>query len=101
MIVSGVVVKRVESLCRGCEFESCTCHNKNTIGKEGNRKPRHKFHFPGKISETCQWLLLSLKSSMQRNIDDDDDGGGDDDDGGGDADDDDNDDVEDRMMKIG
>ena len=26
---------------RGCKFESCTCHNKDTIGEEGNGKPPH------------------------------------------------------------
>ena len=24
-----------------CEFKSCTCHNKNTVGEKGNGKPPH------------------------------------------------------------
>ena len=36
----------------------------NTIGKEGNMKPPHEFHFPIKNSEHCLWFLLRSKSSM-------------------------------------
>ena len=32
--ILGGHVKHAGSQCRGCEFESCTCHTKNTIGKE-------------------------------------------------------------------
>ena len=31
---------------RDCEFESYTCHIKNTIGEEGNRKPPHANPLP-------------------------------------------------------
>ena len=37
----GVVVKRAE-VHSGCEFDSSMCHNKNTIGEEGDGKSRHK-----------------------------------------------------------
>ena len=39
--IVGVIVKRVDSYCRGREFESYTSHIKNTIGEEGNGKPSH------------------------------------------------------------
>ena len=32
----------------GRAFESSTCHNKNTIGEEGNLKPPREIHFPRK-----------------------------------------------------
>ena len=38
---AGVVVKLADSKDRGCELGSCTCHNKNTIGEEGNGEPIH------------------------------------------------------------
>ena len=34
-----------------CEFESCTCHNRNTNREEGNWKPLHTVHFTRKSSE--------------------------------------------------
>ena len=40
--------------------------SKNAIGKEGNGKPPHEFHFPRKNSEPCLWFLLRSKPSMQR-----------------------------------
>ena len=43
-----VVVKRVDSEHRACEFKSYMCHDKNTIGEESNGNPPHKVHFPGK-----------------------------------------------------
>ena len=30
----------------GCEFESHTCHNKNTIREEGSKKSLHKVYYP-------------------------------------------------------
>ena len=48
----------------GCEFESSTCHNKNTISEEGNGKSPHEIKFLKKDSEPCLWFLLRVKSSM-------------------------------------
>ena len=41
------------------------CVEKHAIGEGGNGKSPHKIHFSRKNSESCLWLLLSLKSSMQ------------------------------------
>ena len=48
----------------GCEFESCTCHNKIAIGEESNGKP-YQVYFPRENSEPCLCFLLRSKSSMQ------------------------------------
>ena len=53
-----VVVKRANSQRRGCEFESYMIHNKISISEEGNGKPPHKIHLPGKNSKPCLWFLL-------------------------------------------
>ena len=37
----GVVIKRADSQRRGGGFESCTCHNENMIGEEGNGTAPH------------------------------------------------------------
>ena len=62
----GVVVKRAESSHERWEFESCSCHNENSIGEEDNGRLPHKIHFPRKKSGHCLWFLLHSKSSMQR-----------------------------------
>ena len=63
----GVVVKRADSYRRGCKFQSCTCHNKNTIGEEGNGKPPHKVHFPGINSEPCFWFIVRVCDAIEEN----------------------------------
>ena len=65
-ITVGVVVQHAESQHRGCQLDSSMCHDKNTIGAEGNEKLSHKIYFPGKHSEPCLWFLLRSKSSMRR-----------------------------------
>ena len=52
----------------GCQFDSSTCHNKSSIGKESNGEPPHKIHFPRKHSESCLLLSLTLESSMLNTI---------------------------------
>ena len=39
---NGVVVKVANSQQRGCEFETCSFYNNNTICEEGNGKPAQK-----------------------------------------------------------
>ena len=41
----SAVVYYVGSYRRGCEFDSCTCHNRSTIGQEGKGNPHYKVHF--------------------------------------------------------
>ena len=50
----GAVVKHTDSWHDGCEFESYTCRNKNTIDEEGNGKPPHEIHYPRKKSTTLE-----------------------------------------------
>ena len=62
------MVKHTNSLRSGCEFESCTCRNKNAIGKEGSGQPPHKVHIPRKNSDPYLRFLLRSKSSLPRSI---------------------------------
>ena len=57
----GVVVQLADSQHRGCQFESCTCHNKNATGEEGKRKPSHEFHFPGKKLRVLSLISANLE----------------------------------------
>ena len=60
----GVMVKRADSQHTGFQFESCTRHNKNANGEEGNGEPPHEVHFPRRNSKHCLWFLPHSKSSM-------------------------------------
>lgn len=55
----AVVYARVDSKCRGCEFEST-----HTIGEKGSGETTLKTHFSRKNSEPCFQLLLRLNLSM-------------------------------------
>ena len=44
-----------------CKFESCTCHDKNAIGKESNEKPPHKIYFPRKNLRTLSLVSTALE----------------------------------------
>ena len=51
----------------GCEFESYTCPNKNTIGEEGSGKSPHKIHFCRKKLRALSLIsvTLEIESAMQ------------------------------------
>ena len=60
--------KRADSKCRGCEFESRTCRNKNTIGEEGNGKAPHEIQFASKELRALSMASakLEIEYAVQR-----------------------------------
>ena len=42
------MVKHLYSQHKGCQFYFSVCHNESAIGKEGNKEPPNKDHFPRK-----------------------------------------------------